>query len=142
MELYKDEPNFDPRTGKPNGTRRVWKETRCDFTGKVVASCDDENRSAYECKIDLNYGDEDPCYGSGGDEYAFGRKHKIDVYAFLNDGYVILHDWETDASAMKDFMMALREHETFAVALRSMRIATAQRLIDSGEIKADYLRAP
>lgn len=142
MELYKDEPKFDPRTGKPDGTHRIWKETRCDFSGRVVRSCEDPNLCAYECRIDLDYEDQDPCFGSGGEEYAFGQKYKVDTYAFLNDGYVIYCNWEDDdySATMKEFMKALKEHETFAAALRSMRVATAIKLIESGEIKAEDLR--
>lgn len=83
MKIYCNVPKFNSKTGKLDGSTREWKETRCDFSGNIVESADDESLNAYHCQYKLDYNDNDPCMGSGGIEYEFGKKYKVDMYRLL-----------------------------------------------------------
>ena len=140
MEIYREEQRFDHKTGKPKGTEKVWKETRCDFSGKVVASSEREDYPAYYCKFILDYETQDPCMGSGGNEFEFGEKHKVEMFQFLNQPYVIYHDSATTGeSEMPKFLKWAAKQETLDGALRDMRVATAEKLIAEGLVKGSEL---
>lgn len=132
MNVYEIEQRFNRRTGKAEGTDKVWKERRCDFSGEVVADRDGDYPK-YACLINLDYEDQDSCMGSGGEEYDLHKKHGIDVYAFLNEPYAIHED------AMKDFLKSAAKQGNLDYALRSARTATAKRLIEEGVIKPEQL---
>lgn len=143
MKLYKDEPRFDRRSGKQNGTERIWFATRCDFSGRLVSTSEDEGLKAYYYEINVDHGDEDSCYGACGDEFQFGKDLKIDMYAFLSEPFVVYDDAgnrsDTGETEMPAFLKALSNYEDFDQALRLMRMATLKKLIESGEVKAEEL---
>jgi hypothetical protein len=142
MKIYKNEQRFDSKTGKPNGFERVWWETRCDFSGRIVDASDENPAEgdwpAYYYTINIDYGDQDPCHGSGGDEYDFGRTHNVDMFQFLSEEFVVFDHWN-DGSEMPAFLAALAGQESLGQALRDMRVATARRLIQEGAIVAEGL---
>lgn len=140
MEIYKVITKFDVDTGKPK-PKKAWHATRCDFSGRVVAGGEmGDSYPAYECKIKLDYEDQDPCFGSGGDEYKFGQEYGIYVFDFLSQPYVIFDDFaETGESEMKNFLAEVVKYDSLAHALRSMRIATADKLIKDGVVKPEEL---
>jgi hypothetical protein len=152
MEIYKTEQRFDPKTGAPSKPVKTWKETRCDFSGRVVESVEDKGYPAYYCKFDLDYGSQDPCFGCGGegdgDEGAFGND-VVDMFQFLSRPYVIFDDSVGDyndggpESEMPAFLKALGKLKGNRVsldgALREMRVRTANRLIKEGIIQPEEL---
>jgi hypothetical protein len=139
MKIYKTEPRFNPKTGKPIKPERIWKETRCDFSGKVVESSEIQYFTTYYCMYYLDYNSQDACMGSGGDEYEFGQKYKVDMFIFLSEPYVIYNNTMPRESEEKKFLKALSKYESLDGALRDMRVKTAKKLIESGEISEDSL---
>lgn len=139
MDVYTIEQQFN-RRGKPENVK-VIKETRCDFSGKVVSGGDrTDDYPAYYCKLKFDYEDQDPCFGSGGKEYKFGQDNKINMYEFLSQPYVIFNDeGDTGETEMPGFLKALVEYATLEHALRDMRINTAKKLIADGTITASML---
>lgn len=136
MYIYTTEPRFNPKTGKPVKGERAWKETRCDFSGRVVESKTRNGYPAYYCKFKLDYGDQDPCFGASGDEYQFGQECHLNMHRFLSGAYIIFYDCETGETEMPKFLKALAKHSSLDDALRTMRIATARRLLAAGTIQA------
>lgn len=74
MIIYKEEQRFDSKTGVPKIVK-VCKEYRCDYSGEII---DDD---AIYCTYELNYGCDDPCFGSWPEEYEFGKNI---IYMFIN----------------------------------------------------------
>ena len=139
MELFKKELRFNSKTGQPLDPVKVWKETRCDFTGKIVASSEDKYNNNYYCKFQLDYEDQDSCMGADGLEYDFGQKYGIYMFQFLSDPYVIFEDWETGESYQNKFLKAATKYESLDHALRMIRIKTATKLLEKGTIKPEEL---
>lgn len=139
MKIYHQVETFHPRTGLPSKVTEL-KELRCDFTG-VVIDCDEG--SPYPT-YHLDYGDSDPCFGSDGDAFEFGKQHGINMYAFMGDEYVFDNrgnGLETDACALM-----IREYAsttnviTFADMCGAARLATAIKLIADKVITSDQLQ--
>lgn len=141
MELYISEPRFNIKTGKSDVPVKIWKEKRCDFSGEVVLSKDSYGYPAYYCMYKLDYQDQDPCFGSDGDEFDFGEKYGIYMFDFLYEPYVILNDYSGDkGSKMKAFLKEVSNYDSLDDALRSMRIKTAKKLIEKGIISPEDLK--
>lgn len=141
MEIYKKEQRFNSRTGKPAGTIKVCKETRCDFSGRVVDGGERKDYPAYYCKLVLDYENQDPCFGASGDEFRFGKDNNLNMFDFLSQPYVIFDDVaETGETEMPAFLKSLADYESLDHALRTMRINTAKKLLADGIIKPEDLR--
>jgi len=140
MIIYEKVKRFDPITGKPT-EKWAQKELRCDYTG-VVLDYDNNGPTSY-CSYYLDYEDHDPCFGSSGAEYEFGKEFDIDMFHFLSKTYHFfqpgLHvPWE-----FAEFMMMKEAIEncenkksawyrcfTFDSICRQARINTARKLMD------------
>lgn len=133
MKIYEKVTKYRSDNGKPYSTWR-FKEHRCDFTGEVID--EDENTSSYP-NYNLDYEDQDPCFGSDGDEYQFGQTFKVDVYSFLSGTY---HFLTTDKNACLDMMQNLISYKMdFANMCRYSRIRAARKLIGDKVIEAEQL---
>jgi hypothetical protein len=142
VKIYDTKAAYNQHSGKRDGTRKVWKETRCDFSGRIVDAPDfGGGYPAYYASFKLDYGDQDPCMGSDGEEFAFGQLNGVDVYGFLHQPYVIFDDTsgDTGETEMPAFLAALKDYDSLDGALRAMRIATAQKLINEGTITPESL---
>ena len=118
-------------TGEPDGFIHQYLHERCDFTGIILEGPHVELH-AYP-KYRLDYENQDPGFGCG-DEFEFGRKYDIDVGLFLGDSYAI--QWDAELEFLE---LVLEKQSSFAEALREVRVATAIRLIEAGEITPDQL---
>lgn len=126
MKIYNKAPIYDIRTGKLKGEEMVADHICCDFTGALVDIGD-----APTIYIDYHY--VDPCFGSDGAEYDFGKKYKLDMHEFLSQPYDFAN-W----TVYEMFLSMLVQHkndETFDIALRNMRMKTAQGMIERGQIE-------
>lgn len=146
MIIYKEVKRFDPVTGKPV-TKKVRSELRCDFTGNILHD-DDEY-----CRYNLDYQDQDPCFGSSGHEYQFGVKYEIDMYLFLSGTYCFASvpgsssvDGYAEAMMMREALENYTNPDsdwhdclTFDAMCRASRVRTAKQLIEEGEIKPQEL---
>lgn len=133
MEIYREVPKFSQKTGKPAGTRKQWFETRCDVTGEVVRSTEDENSECYGM-IGLVYGYSDPCFGSSGAEFELSEKG-VDMYDFLQQPYVFASEsGQYKSKVMATLLKAIKENACIDGALRALRTATALRLIEEGVV--------
>lgn len=140
MEIYKSVPRFNPITGLPTTPIKAWKETRCDFSGKVCAGGErGDDYPAHYAKYVLDYGDQDPCYGSGGEEFSLNRDYDINVYALLSQPYVVFDDTDEDESEVPAFLASLAEYGSLDNALRSMRVKTVKKLLADGTITPEQL---
>lgn len=127
MKIYHQTTRYHERTGKPYKVN-VLKEIRCDFTGVVIQS--ESDALSYH----MDYGDEDPCFGSDGDAFALGKEHGVNVYAFLSDAY------HFDEGACVSMMEAeIASGLDFAQMCEKSRVATARSLIVKGIIKPEQL---
>lgn len=141
MIIYQSVKRFNILTGEPY-LQKEFKEIRCDFTGEVI----DEDLGYSYCNYHLNYGNADPCFGSGEEEYDFCHKYDIDAFTFLSDTYHFIQDHSsgrcTETEMMIEHLKDVGEYDmpTFANMCRASRIETAQKLIDAGTIKASDLR--
>lgn len=140
MKIYEQVTRFDPKNGKPY-QEWAFKEIRCDFSGKLI----DENNSSYP-NYSLKYEDSDPCFGSDGEEFAFGKKHKVPIYEFLNSDYHFFTDGcDEDGNYIEyngcvDMMSKLIKHYmSFDGMCRYSRINTAKKLIEDGTITSEQL---
>lgn len=133
MKIFEQVKRFDAHTGKPYFVKK-FKEFRCDFSGEVI----DEDLESYSYpSYNLEYGDQDPCFGSCGKEYEFGKTHDINMFEFLSDTYHFRNDTNDQCVAMM-----LKYHKSkmsFAEMCRTSRIEAAETLIKSGEITAEQL---
>ena len=139
MKIYHQVQAFHQRTGESYKVTEL-KELRCDFTGAVI---DPDEGSPYPT-YHLDYGDSDPCFGSDGDAFEFGKQHGINMYAFMSDEYIFDNGGnglETDACALM-----LRKYckgkntSTFADICRDARLATVKKLIADKVITPDQLQ--
>jgi len=146
MIIYEKVKRFDPITGKPT-EKWGFKEIRCDYTGVVL---DYEN---YYCTYNLDYGDQDPCLGSSGEEYQLRQDFNIDVFQFLSQTYHFLAvggaddkesfaEWQMMEEALKHCKSRKNEWYrcfTFDAICRHARCRTARKLIQSKEITPEQL---
>ena len=77
MIVYKEVDIFDHYTGMPEGSKKVYDHTICDFTGERISEY--ENPNIYI--IDFN--NNDPCFGDGE-----GERWLIDYQNIQSDGEV------------------------------------------------------
>lgn len=145
MKIFGTAKRFNQITGEPE---EVWvfKEVRCDFTGEVL----DDNEY---CRYGLNYENQDPCFGAGGEEYEFGQKYGIDIWEFLDYEYAFASIGGSDEpehyaeslmmnEAVGNFMDERTEWYrcfTFDAMCRHSRIRTAKRLIEEKIIEPQQL---
>jgi hypothetical protein len=133
VKIYEKVTKYRSDNGKPYSTWE-FKEYRCDFTGAVIS--EDENTDSYP-HYKLDYAEQDPCFGSGGDEYDFGKKFKINVYEFLSGTY---HFITIEQNACFDMMKHLIDYKMdFADMCRYSRIKTACKLIGDELIESEQL---
>ena len=149
MNIYEKVKRFDPITGQPT-ERYDFKEVRCDYTGEVI------DYDSYYCTYNLNYDGQDPCFGSGGEEYRLGKEAKIDVFQFMSQTYHFLSvggsdakediaEWQMMEEAMKNCRNSKSEWHrcfTFDSICRHARCRTAFKLIKDGIIKPEQLELP
>lgn len=135
MKIYKNIQRFDAQTGKPYFIKK-FAEFRCDFSGTVIDEDDLEN--LFYPSYDLEYGDSDPCFGSDGEEYKFGKRNNIPMFEFLIETYHFRNDQDQDQSVAM-MVHYLPKKMTFAQMCRTSRIVTAQKLIDSNKITPEQL---
>jgi len=133
MKVLKRQKYFSETTGEELGYRMVSDHERCDFSGEVLGGEGQgyDSDSAPFPTYALDYGDMDPCFGSGGVEYEFSQKYDVQMWEFLSDPYTVIHWYEPE-------LLKTATH-TFAEALREARVKTAQRLIEEGVITAEQL---
>jgi hypothetical protein len=142
MIIYKCIQKFNRDSGKPEMVK-VFDHIRCDYTGKEIDDCENMTYANYT----LDYGDSDPCFGAGGDEFKFGQDYSIDVHTFLSEQYHFIdgqgsYHQDTCHQMMKE---ALANHEkqdspweycySFSSMCRAARILTAKRLIEDKVIE-------
>ena len=139
MLIYDKVKRFDSITGKPT-EKWTFKEIRCDYTGTVL-----EN---YYCAYNLDYGDQDQCFGAGDEEFKLGRDLKIDMFQFLSQTYY----FSLDGAECAEFQMmeeAIKNCKnpksewyrcnTFDSICRRSRIKTARKLVEDNIIAPDQL---
>jgi len=153
MIIYDKVQRFHPVTGKPV-EKWIQKEIRCDYTG-LVLDYNDNGPESY-CTYNLNYGDNDPCFGASGEEYKLGQDFKIEVFPFMSQEY---HFYSNGGSDLKeDYAECLMMEEamkncndpksewhrcyTFDAVCRQARVRTARKLIESKEITPEQLNEP
>lgn len=142
MVIYDKVKRFNSVTGKPV---EAWieKEIRCDYTGELV-----DYDNSY-CVYHLDYNDQDPCFGSGGDEFKFGKDFEVEMHSFLSGTYHFKA--EDGGFAERDmFEEVLKNCDkkksewhrcyTFDAICRYARIRTARRLIEKKIIKPEQLK--
>ena len=132
MIIYDKCTRYSEISGEPYESY-IFKEIRCDFYGVVIGEDTDFH---YEPSILFDYQDSDPCFGSDGEEFDFGKKYNIPMFAFLNSEYHFLSDYYNSKFANVDMM---RYHlangdMSFENMCRVSRIETAIKLIESGVI--------
>ena len=133
MVIYKMTKRFDPQTGTPLPDKATASHYRCDFTGLAMDEDCDPMDMPYP-RYDLAYGDQDPCFGSGGDEFKLSKDFKMDVYSFLAQPYTI------SLNAEEAFVAWAAENRlTVSNAFRQARAETARRLLDAGEVTVEQL---
>jgi hypothetical protein len=145
MIIYDKVKRFNSITGKPT-EEWAFKEIRCDFTGVVLGY---EN---HYCAYDLNYQSQDPCFGSSGGAYQFGKDFNSDMFPFLSQTYHFsvggsdtkedFAEWQMLEGAMKNCTNKKSEWYhcyTFDAICRQSRIKTAQKLIENNEIISEQL---
>lgn len=151
MIIYDKVQRFDSVTGKPV-EQWAFKEIRCDYTGKVL----DYNNFGPEsfCTYNLNYGDHDPCFGAGGDEYKLGKDFGIEVFPFMSQEYHFYSsggdakedyaEWQMMEEALKNCKKEKGEWHrcyTFDAICRVARVRTARKLIEDKVITPEQLKA-
>jgi len=141
MNIFREEKRFDPKTGKPSGTEKVFDRCVCDVCGLAI----EEDKYVPELQILVDYGGIDACFGSGGDEYSFGERFNIDLNEFLSFPFVSHNCW-TDPEGVEwdcDVMLAeeIKQSGNLPQAIRNLKIKTATMLIVSGKIKPNQLSA-
>lgn len=140
MKIYQKTTKFNSNTGEPYSTWK-FKELRCDFSGNVIDI--DEDGCSYPNYI-LQYEEEDPCFGSDGDEYDFGEKYDISMHEFLSDEYNFLFNSYNGYNAcnimIKHYINDYPSRDfDFARMCRVSRIKTAIKLIEDGIVTAEQL---
>ena len=142
MKIYHQVTRYRSSTGKPY-LRWEFKEIRCDFSGRVID--EDLNSHSYP-NYNLQYDDQDPCFGSGGDEYHFGQEYGVDMFEFLSGTYHFItgsynEDGEyVDYNACVEMMKSLiNKNISFDAMCRASRIKTAIKLIKEGTILPEQL---
>lgn len=151
MIIYDKVQRFDSVTGKPI-ERWVQKEVRCDYTGRVLDYNDFGPESF--CTYSLNYGDHDPCFGAGGEEYQLGKDFKIEVFPFMSQEYHFYNgggcsdakedyaEWQMMEEAIKNCHKEKTEWYrcyTFDSMCRTARVRTARKLIEEKVITPEQL---
>jgi len=128
MKIFTKKTTYNQNTGDPDGFRFVYSLDRCDFTGKELDSDYPEEGTAYP-KFKLDYEDDDPMWGCGDGEREFGMKYSISMAEFLSDPYAF------ESEAEETMTIA----GPFGLEFRAMRIETATRLLEAGEIHPEEL---
>jgi hypothetical protein len=125
MKIYKKEMRYDERTGKPKKEEIFADHICCDFTGAKIDPGDAPT-------IYIDFHNIDQCFGSGGEEYDFGKKHGIYMFDFLDRPYDFAN-WEV----YETFMGLLLKHKNknFDIALRDIRMKTAQGMLERGQVE-------
>jgi hypothetical protein len=140
MIIFETKPLYSQTTGKLIGNSKVGYGHRCDFCGAALW---EQDYSPY-CRYMLDYESSDPCMGSDGDEYEFGKKYDIDMHQFLYGAYAFCAapDFECEAEFFKWYVakMADQNLNTLEGALREVRVMTADKLLTDGTIKAEDLK--
>lgn len=165
MRVSETRPRFDPETGRECGTLRRTLHHRCDYCGEVLPCTEGDPDGGYapNLTLQLDHGACDPCFGSRGDEYAFGRKGpQFDVSAFLRQPYAFCNDWNREgdrslceqalaleflAGAFDDMpspqpppgMEPLRPVDDLQGILRSARVRAADKLVSDGTVTIEQL---
>jgi hypothetical protein len=147
MIIYDKIKRYNPVTGEPT-EKWVEKEIRCDFTGEVL---DYDN---YYCAYNLDYGNQDPCLGSSGEEYELGKALDIYMFPFLVQTYHFISDGSDSKDGIAEWRMmeeALKNCKkkdsewyrcyTFDSICRHARVRTAYRLIRENIITPEQLKS-
>lgn len=146
MIIYEKVKRYDQITGKP---KAIWgeKEIRCDYTGEIL---DCENMY---CTYVLNYEGQDPCFGSGGDEYKLAQDFGLCAYTFFSETYHFLSvggsdskdevaEWQMIEEAMKNCKKKdsiWHRCYTFDAMCRTARARTARMLVENKIITKEQL---
>lgn len=152
MIIYDKVQRFNPVTGK-SIEKWIQKEIRCDYTGKVL-DYDNFGPESF-CTYSLNYGDQDACFGAGGDEYKFGKDFGIEVFPFMSQEYHFYSgggsdakedyaEWQMMEETMKNCKKSNSEWHrcyTFDAICRVARVRTARKLIEDKVITPEQLKA-
>jgi len=133
MRVWFTKKRFNPETGEPH-TIRAAEYKRCDLTGIQFFEWTDPDILPYPPRIICDYGSTDPCFGSGGDEFEFGKKHDIDMHKFLGEPFHIA--LSRSGALVKE---AARRNMDIAFALRTFRLETAKKLLEEGRVLACQL---
>lgn len=146
MIIYDKVKRFDSVTGKPI-EKWTFKEIRCDYTGKVL---DYDN---YYCAYNLDYGDQDSCFGASDEEFKLGKDFKIHMFPFLSQAYHFLTvggtdnkedcaEWQMMEEALKNCKKSNNEWfrcRTFDAICRAARCRTVRKLIEDKVITPEQL---
>lgn len=129
MIIYEYAEKYDPDTGEAVGLKVDRKVRRCDFSGELAG---DGTTDTPYVRYRMDYGSQDPCFGSGGDEYEFGRDFAVSMHRFLGDApYEI--KWSFSEKAAEEFKSS--DFDWFGGYFRMIRIRAARRLLEAGEVK-------
>lgn len=158
MLIYKFEPRFDEKTGKKKEEITVTKELRCDFSGKICRTHEENEHVPTEYKpypaYCLSYNMMDPCYGSGGPEYEFGQKYDINMHRFLSESYafrgqggqqeliedIFQRNFNSFHKKRKDWFTDRNDQlHSFAAVFRIVRCSTAEHLINKDVVEPKQL---
>lgn len=137
MFIFDDITRYNPETGVPIKVRGI-KEIRCDFTGKLI-----EEESSAHPLYRFDYENEDPCFGSCSEEFAFGKEHNVDMYQFLSGQYHFYYDIDTcedsSASMLESYFKDNGPGCSFADICRGYRLETARKLVSEKTIECSQL---
>ena len=139
MLVYAEKPRFNVNTGKSAGTCKVPVRCLCDVCGEILEVLEDDGCQP-ELTIVVDYGGMDPCFGSGNREYRFGRKYGINVGVFLSSPFMSHNLYnESDIPCDKVLAEEIKLTGSLADAIRSLKLQTAERLIESGTLNPGEL---
>lgn len=159
MRVFEIKPRFDQETGEPCGTMEKLLHHRCDYCGQVLSRT--EEGYCPQLAVNFDYGDSDPNFGSGGDEYKFGEEHGVRIWSLFEEPFCFCNYWNNDEGQWPcEGMLALEFISKFDDmpdprtpagmaplgvvddlwdAFRSARVRAATKLIKDGTVTVEQL---
>ena len=156
MFLYKPEPRFDPRTGKPLAPILKPSGYVCDYTGiEIHPEKDYEQMPLYNITIDYNH-DSEPIWYEDKERYILEKEYGIgygdfsnfldSTYHFMNIGGYgstdvstrLVSEW-VDALKGEQSKTPLHSCHTIEQAFRVCRLRTLMRLLNEKKYTLEKL---